>query len=79
MEYCAFDSVIITNYSLIYCCFNVTFDIPIYSSNIIIFNITSKMKIYTSINTKKKKKIKYSYNFNLNSADTISANKTSTI
>lgn len=37
------------------------------------------MKIYTSINTKKKKKIKYSYNFNLNSADTISANKTSTI
>lgn len=37
------------------------------------------MKIYTSINTKKKKKIKYSYNFNLNSADTISANKTSMI
>lgn len=37
------------------------------------------MKIYTSINTKKKKKIKYSYNFNLNSANTISANKTSTI
>lgn len=37
------------------------------------------MKIYTSINTKKKKKIKYSYNFNLNSANTISANKTSMI
>lgn len=36
------------------------------------------MKIYTSINIKKKK-IKYSYNFNLNSANTISANKTSTI
>lgn len=36
------------------------------------------MKIYTSINIKKKK-IKYSYNFNLNSANTISANKTSMI